>query len=747
MSNRPKGPKPIYRLAKFEYVAEDPDEELSFNEGDILEVLGKSEDSGWLKGKVRGTSRVALFPMNYTVVYEEDESEGEVEEDTAFNNNIDDDNNREQKNDEDENDNEEEEEEEDYEEEEEDDFEEYYPPKRTNRLAIPALNHVTLSRPKDTSKFAPLGKLNVPLPVLNHVEQQPSKKDEMDSEQPKGVLQLPALRKVEIPDRQPVSLVADNVQISTKLDLPPLRKVELPVSTVVEDFSTTKPPSFLQERPQLRHVSIMVKNTTSSSDTSAEEERNRLPVPQLRKVSPPLTTTNSVATTPSPTKVPAIMNRSNGITPMGFLPQISASGNLNKQQAKPTNVVIQPVLEGRRPSQTPILDVNNNNRRPSALGAGGATSNTKTFIPMPPAQTYGSFIPTSNNKLGGGSGSGRHINQQQSSSSVPVVQSSRALVSRSSEMVKNVGQQQSADKQFDDLLESKGHQIAGLLPKKDTPTVQPPSGFLDEDDKTKNNNNNARDSKPPLAGSVKIAGLRKHGKNAENISAKGPTSGVRTVSKQIPPRSLTMTEPPPSEIYTADVDSYSCNVQVNKTGKISEKIETFEITRADRSKVTLTIKQISGAPSASLEAVIEQFVKLSSGELDRIAQEHGSKIIAFCQFHFGRRVGDGECWSLAQKALEYADCAPPIGYNFGQQIELKDVKPGDVMQFKSCVFESPGSGKHFAGNPNHTAIVAGQVAGSMVPVFEQNPKPCSLSTYDLSTLTSGQITYFRPLPL
>ena len=221
---------------------------------------------------------------------------------------------------------------------------------------------------------------------------------------------------------------------------------------------------------------------------------------------------------------------------------------------------------------------------------------------------------------------------------------------------------------------------------------------------------------------------------------------VKVVTLKIPSRSLTSTEPPPNDFYTPKVDQYSCNVQLNQSSSMTEKIENFTIKQANRTVVKLKITQRSGEPQATCEATIEEFQTLSERQLIQAAKDYGPKIVDFCEKNFGKRVGDGESWTLAKMALESAGCAPAISFNFGQEVVLKNAEPGDILHFKNALFQFPNGTTENAGSPDHIAVCVGTMHGSLIPVFEQNPKPCSPGSYDFSCLKSGSVTVYRPIP-
>lgn len=91
------------------------------------------------------------------------------------------------------------------------------------------------------------------------------------------------------------------------------------------------------------------------------------------------------------------------------------------------------------------------------------------------------------------------------------------------------------------------------------------------------------------------------------------------------------------------------------------------------------------------------------------------KVVAFAESRIGQKVGDGECTALAVEALRHAGIRPPRGRggSWGEEVEaLRDVKPGDILQFEDAVFvrhralENGGLVTSTLTFPHHTAIVA-----------------------------------------
>ena len=176
--------------------------------------------------------------------------------------------------------------------------------------------------------------------------------------------------------------------------------------------------------------------------------------------------------------------------------------------------------------------------------------------------------------------------------------------------------------------------------------------------------------------------------------------------------------------------------------------ETYEIVRAsDRAKITVVVSQESTSHQARGVATITPVRVRTDRELAAVASRFGPKLVEFCAARIGTVEGNGECWTLADNAIkaQNGELEIALSYNFGQRIDFRSVEPGDVAQFTSCRFEYPNGSVSTAGEPNHTAIVVEKTSNSSFSVFEQNPSPVRLGSYDLSRKTRGEIVFYRPL--
>ena len=122
------------------------------------------------------------------------------------------------------------------------------------------------------------------------------------------------------------------------------------------------------------------------------------------------------------------------------------------------------------------------------------------------------------------------------------------------------------------------------------------------------------------------------------------------------------------------------------------------------------------------------------------------KILQWASGHVGKSVGAGECWDLAESALKKAgagassDFGGPTDsdadYVWGDEVDLKDVLPGDVLQYRDYEMtktttttvtfadglESEDAVETTIGHPHHTSIVSKISGAGELTVLEQNDK-------------------------
>ena len=134
------------------------------------------------------------------------------------------------------------------------------------------------------------------------------------------------------------------------------------------------------------------------------------------------------------------------------------------------------------------------------------------------------------------------------------------------------------------------------------------------------------------------------------------------------------------------------------------------------------------------------------------------QVVGFARRRSGDRVGDGECFALADRALrgagaksaaDFGSVTPDANYVWGRSVSLSDLRPGDIVQFRDYRYDrdvvtqrgrSTSTEEEFQERPHHTAIVDSVAPGGVVTVIEQNAPPGSAVTRSRLFFTGGTTT-------
>ena len=141
-----------------------------------------------------------------------------------------------------------------------------------------------------------------------------------------------------------------------------------------------------------------------------------------------------------------------------------------------------------------------------------------------------------------------------------------------------------------------------------------------------------------------------------------------------------------------------------------------------------------------------------------------ARVVGFARRQHGGRVGDGECFALADSALraararsasDYGSVAADADYVWGSAVTLSSLQPGDIIQLRDYRYDRDvevnnpdGSGStntSFEERPHHTAVVESVGSNGSVTVLEQNaPRGSAVRRSELfvstSTTTAGRRT-------
>lgn len=121
------------------------------------------------------------------------------------------------------------------------------------------------------------------------------------------------------------------------------------------------------------------------------------------------------------------------------------------------------------------------------------------------------------------------------------------------------------------------------------------------------------------------------------------------------------------------------------------------------------------------------------------------RIAAYCIAQSGRKVGNGECWTLADEAFKSAGTKRP-GHDmrvWGRVVDpsREVVKPGDVVEFRSARF-SDG----IVTGSAHTAVVVKSGTEGKFTIAEQNwgKKTVRFREMTSTNLIGGEMVVYRP---
>lgn len=120
--------------------------------------------------------------------------------------------------------------------------------------------------------------------------------------------------------------------------------------------------------------------------------------------------------------------------------------------------------------------------------------------------------------------------------------------------------------------------------------------------------------------------------------------------------------------------------------------------------------------------------------------------------YLGKKVDRGECWDLANLALNQVHAKWDGVLNYGKKVDWKKacIQPGDILQFEKVEF----SGKIDANSEytesfyHHTAIVYAVHDDGKVELIHQNTgqfgKKVGVTTLNFADLKKGTIQAYRP---
>ena len=136
-------------------------------------------------------------------------------------------------------------------------------------------------------------------------------------------------------------------------------------------------------------------------------------------------------------------------------------------------------------------------------------------------------------------------------------------------------------------------------------------------------------------------------------------------------------------------------------------------------------------------------------QCDSIANLNKS-IITWASTQVNKKVGTGQCWDLAQQALNKSGAKWDGLYGFGKPLKKGEcLMPGDIVQFEKVKTNRLVNGSEFREDfPHHTAIIYSVTSSDQIQLIHQNTgyngKKVAISDFFFSSIKSGKFTVFRP---
>ena len=137
----------------------------------------------------------------------------------------------------------------------------------------------------------------------------------------------------------------------------------------------------------------------------------------------------------------------------------------------------------------------------------------------------------------------------------------------------------------------------------------------------------------------------------------------------------------------------------------------------------------------------------SKAQTNQVLPELNQSIINYVQTVIDKKVDRGECWDLANQALNRAGAKWKFPTQFGVELNPKmdTILPGDIIQFKNVKMgDSKGQTWSFS---THTAIVYKVIAKGVYQVAEQNVngiRKVKIDDLNYNNLKSGKMIFYRP---
>ena len=119
------------------------------------------------------------------------------------------------------------------------------------------------------------------------------------------------------------------------------------------------------------------------------------------------------------------------------------------------------------------------------------------------------------------------------------------------------------------------------------------------------------------------------------------------------------------------------------------------------------------------------------------------KIIEYGMSRLGKKVDRGECWDLANAALNESGADWTSPYEFGAKVDINKTQRADILQFSNIKMKLVNGSMSF---PKHTAIVYKSNKKQITLIHQNfnNKRYVDTLTINLDDIVKGKVEAFRP---
>ena len=127
------------------------------------------------------------------------------------------------------------------------------------------------------------------------------------------------------------------------------------------------------------------------------------------------------------------------------------------------------------------------------------------------------------------------------------------------------------------------------------------------------------------------------------------------------------------------------------------------------------------------------------------------EIIAYVNTKINKKVGNGQCWTLAAEALNLVNAKWDGKYIFGKEVfyNKECIYPGDIIQFEGVTVKYKENNSYITEKMQHHTAIIYEVKGEGDFILANqntgNSKKVVLTPLEIKNITRGKYKIYRPV--